>query len=87
MPSLEKYGENIGRSLKFMYYIKQNYDCGVVEKFEWIERLGLSSCSKISSMITLQCNVQCTLGLFKDYYIDGRNTRICQLQLGEDFKL
>ena len=23
----------------------------------------------------------------KDYYIDGRNTRFCQYQLGEDFKL
>ena len=27
------------------------------------------------------------LSLFKDYYIDGRNTRFCQYTLGEDFKL
>ena len=28
-----------------------------------------------------------SLPLGKDYYIDGRNTRFCQCQLGEDFKL
>ena len=29
----------------------------------------------------------CSVTLVKDYYIDGRNTRFCQFQLGEDFKL
>ena len=37
---------------------------------------------------TVESNIIYVLGaaLGKDYYIDGRNTRFCQCQLGEDFE-